>query len=77
MLPDPSTPSSPLIPYPLHCQHTGVVTDVVETPEDAKKKGVKHPLKVVFEDQHGACHPTYGVEGGVDSEILFRPSRLA
>ena len=57
-------------------KHTGVVTDIVETPEDAKKKGVKHPPKGLFEDQHGAYHPKYGVEGGVDSEIMSRPSHL-
>lgn len=40
-------------------KHAGVVTDIVETPEDAEKKGVKHPPKVLFEDQHGAYLPKY------------------
>jgi len=57
-------------------KRTGEVTDIVETPEDAKKKGVKHPPKVLFEEQHGAYHPKYGVEAGVDSEIISRSSRL-
>jgi len=39
-------------------KHTGVVTDIMETLEDAKEG----PSKVLFEDQHDAYHPKYGVE---------------
>lgn len=35
-------------------KRTGVVSDIVETSEEADQKGVKNPPKVIFEDQHGA-----------------------
>jgi hypothetical protein len=34
-------------------KRTGVVSDIVTTQEEADKKGVKNPPKVLFEDQHG------------------------
>lgn len=34
-------------------KRTGVVADIVATKEEADRKGVKNPPKVLFEDQHG------------------------
>ncbi|KAG8752725.1 hypothetical protein FRC14_006755 [Serendipita sp. 396] len=34
-------------------KRTGIVSDIVASEEDADKKGVKNPPKVLFEDQHG------------------------
>ena len=51
-------------------KHAGVVTDIVETPEDAEKKGVKHPPKDLFEDQHGAYHPIYIYGRGKGEELI-------
>lgn len=38
-------------------KRTGVVSDIVTTQEEADKKAVKNPPKVLFEDQHGT-YPT-------------------
>jgi len=52
-------------------------------PEDAEKKGVKHPPKVLFEDQHGAWCVSPGIytwKGRVVSEnhylILYKIDRM-
>lgn len=34
-------------------KRTGVVADMVETKEEADRKAVKNPPKILFEDQHG------------------------
>ncbi|KAG8834614.1 hypothetical protein FRC17_008095 [Serendipita sp. 399] len=34
-------------------KRTGVVADIVTSKEEADRKGVKNPPKVLFEDQHG------------------------
>lgn len=44
-------------------KRTGVVADIVATQEEADRKGVKNPPKVLFEDQHGTSPPLRCADG--------------
>ncbi|KAG8854922.1 hypothetical protein FRB91_002982 [Serendipita sp. 411] len=49
-------------------KRTGIVSDIVASEEEADRKGVKNPPKVLFEDQHGhqvAHNPSTLVHGEV------------
>ncbi|KAG8798819.1 hypothetical protein FRC16_006485 [Serendipita sp. 398] len=54
-------------------KRTGIVSDIVASEEDADKKGVKNPPKVLFEDQHGGAMSSskYKITVEIDSDVIL------